>query len=61
MKRRQTDTSDAPARERGRLSRSLPVLAGAVIAAAGLAYPPRSRAGPSMSRPDRMLRGPEAD
>ena len=61
MKRRQTDTSDAPARERGRLSRSLPVLAGAVIAAAGLAYPPRSRAGPSKSRPDRMLRGPEAD
>ena len=36
MKRRQTDTSDAPARERGRLSRSLPVLAGAVIAAVGL-------------------------
>ena len=38
MKRRQTDTSDAAARERGRLSRSLPVLAGAVIAAAGLAF-----------------------
>ena len=36
MKRRQTDTSDAPARERGRLRRSLPVLAGAVIAAVGL-------------------------
>jgi hypothetical protein len=38
MKRRQTDTSDAPARERGRLGRSLPVLAGVVIAAAGLAF-----------------------
>ena len=38
MKRRPTDTSETPARERRRLSRSLPVLAGAVIAAAGLAF-----------------------
>jgi hypothetical protein len=37
MNRRPTDSSDVPARERGRLGRSLPVLAGAVIAAAGLA------------------------
>jgi hypothetical protein len=36
MKRRQTDTSEAPARERRRLGRSLPVLAGAAIAAVGL-------------------------
>jgi predicted secreted acid phosphatase len=38
MNRRQTDTSDVPGRERGRLGRSVPVLAGAVIAAAGLAF-----------------------
>ena len=36
MKRRSTDTSEAPARERRRLGRSLPVLAGAAIAAIGL-------------------------
>ena len=36
MKRRSTDTSEAPARERRRLGRSLPVLAGAAIAAVGL-------------------------
>ena len=36
MKRRPTDTSEAPARERRRLGRSLPVLAGAAIAAIGL-------------------------
>ena len=36
MKRRSTDTSEAPARERSRLGRSLPVLAGAAIAAVGL-------------------------
>ena len=36
MKRRPTDTSETPARERRRLSRSLPVLAGAAIAAIGL-------------------------
>jgi HAD superfamily, subfamily IIIB (Acid phosphatase) len=36
MKRRPTDTSSAPARERGRFGRSLPVLAGAAIAAIGL-------------------------
>ena len=36
MKRRATDTSEAPARERRRLGRSLPVLAGAAIAAVGL-------------------------
>jgi hypothetical protein len=38
MKRRPTDTSDSPVRERGRLRRSLPVLAGSVIAAVGLAF-----------------------
>ena len=38
MNRRPTDTSDVPARERGRLRRSLPVLAGSVIAAVGLAF-----------------------
>jgi hypothetical protein len=36
MKRRSTDTSEAPARERRRLGRSLPVLADAAIAAIGL-------------------------
>ena len=36
MKRRPTDTSEAPARERRRLRRSLPLLAGAAIAAVGL-------------------------
>ena len=36
MKRRSTDTSEAPARERRRLGRSLPVLVGAAIAAVGL-------------------------
>ena len=36
MKRRPTDTSEAPARERRRLGRSMPVLAGAAIAAVGL-------------------------
>jgi len=36
MKRRPTDTSEAPARERRRLRRSLPLLAGAAIAAIGL-------------------------
>ncbi len=36
MKRRPTDTSEAPARERRRPGRSLPVLAGAAIAAIGL-------------------------
>jgi hypothetical protein len=36
MKRRPTDTGEAPARERRRFSRSVPVLAGAAIAAIGL-------------------------
>ncbi|HEY1000960.1 MAG TPA: hypothetical protein VGD83_15075 [Streptosporangiaceae bacterium] len=36
IKRRSTDTSEAPARERRRFGRSLPVLAGAAIAAVGL-------------------------
>jgi hypothetical protein len=38
MKRSPSGTSNAPARERGRLGRSWPMLAGAVIAAAGLAF-----------------------
>ena len=38
MNRTPTDSSDVPARARGRLGRSMPLLAGAVIAAAGLAF-----------------------